>query len=1334
MSSLSSQDNKGASKGIDDHPVSVNVDEVRNPERRQIGLVSAVFIIFNRIIGTGVFATPSTILGLSGSVGLSLFMWVIGAIIAAAGMQVYIIWGTAVPKNGGEKNYLEYLFRKPKYLMTSMFAANGVLLAWAAGNSLVFGQYILLAANVEPGRWTLRLVGFACITFALLIHGTALKWGLRLQNFLGIVKIIILIFVIITGFVALGGHMNIEKPHNFRNAFEGTNASASSFCLSLYNVIWSYIGFSNVNYALGEVKDPKRTVRIAGPLAIAVVTVLYLLANIAYFAGASKEDITTSGQLVAALLFRNVYGPRAERALSAIVALSALGNVLAVIFSQGRVNQELGREGILPCSKFWGSNRPFNAPLTGLALHWIICLIVIFALPPGDAYNFVINVISYPLSVINATISFGIIYLSFRPRPDWPKVGILAQLAAAFFGAANTFLFVVPLTKPPPGAEPYVSLPYWTHAVAGWAVFGLGFLYWVIWAHVLPRVGRYELVRSEEVGRDGLSRHTFRNIAHWDLNISPGENSTDQLVFDTVNSLLQHWPNTRYRNEVPTVPEWLATDPEHSYLFCRGSEEAGCWHHTFVTTRPMKILYFDGSSAAKMQGGPMDSQDIVLWGEVKHEWTYQERKRIDELCAWGKQYGLDGFARMEQDFEIMHCDFQNGLQPVSKLNLASVLRTTRPLTDPPATKFNDYGRLFTAVLESGSWHNHYPGEPRFELDLSRIVSFYDTKLVPSLIPSRLNRTRFSHRLENISSHDVQAVMRNIAGVLSKPGPSSGIDWRGLFRVITLRYADRLEVMQHHFNSSDPQTASRTPLEIANLILQELRMMLAPYILHSAVPQPSRDSNSWASPVYHYCATTHTDFISSIPSLLTPSERFLLKAIRGTNREICRVIVKVWAEAVVEGLDPALPVIVDVDDKRLKNVLAGWESDINGLMSWLDWSIWIKCKPACSFEAMCYLPTWPFFRQPQGGDPHRRGPAEPTTGQIRDIAMGITSYRGQYPAAPIYITEHPGMVLRFPPYLNGSPQTRSILIFSAWRHKARDVGISRGSMDSQDILLWGEVRPEWTEEEEKRINELCAWGKDFGIDAFVRMSFDFEIMMCDFSNGLQLVSKLQVVSPIIYNDPSGDPRQAYMRDRAVVAAVEAGALHNFPGDPRIQLDLSRLVSFYDTELVPSLILSRFRQSRFEHRLQNISSHDVQAAMNTITGVLTHPEQSSGIDWKGLFRIITLRYSDRLQVIQHHLNATEVNRAPHIDTVGLVLDQLKTILAAYLLHSAVPSLEITSSSSSWAAPVFQHCATTPTDFATSISSELTYSERLLLRAAQGTNREICRVVVKILPASI
>jgi len=383
--------------------------------KRQIGVVSAIFLIVNRVIGTGIFATPGAILSLSGSVGLSLFIWVAGMLIAAAGTAVYLEFGTAIPKNGGEKNYLEFVFRKPRFLTTAMYAGYVVLLGWASGNSVVFGyvplsllcnfiylakltesksEYILHAANVKVDRWNQRGIGLACITAAFLIHGTALKWGIRLQNLLGTIKVIIILVIVVGGWVALAGHVKLpedQKPHNFVNAFEGTTGSAYGVVTALYNVIWSYIGYSNANYALSETRNPVRTLKIAAPLAIGVISVLYMFVNIAYFAAVPKEEILTSGRLVAASMFRNVFGEKAERALSVFVALSAFGNVLSVIFSQGRLVQELGREGVLPFSRFWASNRPFNAPLAGLFEHWLVSVIIMLAPPPGDAYNFILK-------------------------------------------------------------------------------------------------------------------------------------------------------------------------------------------------------------------------------------------------------------------------------------------------------------------------------------------------------------------------------------------------------------------------------------------------------------------------------------------------------------------------------------------------------------------------------------------------------------------------------------------------------------------------------------------------------------------------------------------------------------------------------------------------------------------------------------------------------------------------------------------------------------------------------------------------------------------------------
>ena len=108
----------------------------------------------------------------------------------------------------------------------------------------------------------------------------------------------------------------------------------------------------------------------------------------------------------------------------------------------------------------------------------------------------------------------------------------------------------------------------------------------------------------------------------------------------------------RRDNQIPTLPEWLAFDFEHAHLFCRGE----CWLLSVVTTRDLRLVYFDGSSAAKTRTGSMDSQDIFIWGYVREEKIFSERERIIELCQWGKQHGIDGFVRME-----MHLCVSSGL-------------------------------------------------------------------------------------------------------------------------------------------------------------------------------------------------------------------------------------------------------------------------------------------------------------------------------------------------------------------------------------------------------------------------------------------------------------------------------------------------------------------------------------------------------------------------------------------------------------------------------------------------------------------------------------------------
>lgn len=77
-----------------------------------------------------------------------------------------------------------------------------------------------------------------------------------MSNAIGAVKIVTLLFVIVTGFVILGGNTKIENPTaNFKNSFHGTEtATAYGLTNALYRIIFSYGGYNNAFNVVNEVK------------------------------------------------------------------------------------------------------------------------------------------------------------------------------------------------------------------------------------------------------------------------------------------------------------------------------------------------------------------------------------------------------------------------------------------------------------------------------------------------------------------------------------------------------------------------------------------------------------------------------------------------------------------------------------------------------------------------------------------------------------------------------------------------------------------------------------------------------------------------------------------------------------------------------------------------------------------------------------------------------------------------------------------------------------------------------------------------------------------------
>lgn len=64
-------------------------------------------------------------------------LWVLGFVLSFCGLFIWLEFGTMYPRSGGEKVYLEAVYKKPKYLATVIFAVNAIILGFTASGCIV---------------------------------------------------------------------------------------------------------------------------------------------------------------------------------------------------------------------------------------------------------------------------------------------------------------------------------------------------------------------------------------------------------------------------------------------------------------------------------------------------------------------------------------------------------------------------------------------------------------------------------------------------------------------------------------------------------------------------------------------------------------------------------------------------------------------------------------------------------------------------------------------------------------------------------------------------------------------------------------------------------------------------------------------------------------------------------------------------------------------------------------------------------------------------------------------------------------------------------------------
>jgi len=425
--------------------------------RASLSLTDAIAMIVGLIVGAGIFGTPSIVAGAVESEGLLVAAWVAGGVFSIIGALCYAELATAFPSAGGEYHFLQKAYGRQLAFLYGWARMMVVVAGSIAVFAYLFGDYMSRIVNLgaySSAIWAALVVGGLTI-----VNYLGIREGKFTQNFFTVIEVGGLVLIIVTGLIIAGPPA--AAPAAAAGAGQPWYMGAGIGSAMVF-VLFTYGGWNDAAYISAEVRDREKNMARALLLSISLVTVLYVLVNLAYLKGLGYGAMARS-DAVAADLLKNVLGPTGEKLISFMIAVAALTSVNGSIIVGARSNYALGRD--WPLFGFLGRwDEASGSPRVAMLVQGAIALaLVIFGAFQQSGFK---GLVEYSLPVFwGFFLLVGIAVFVLRVRepnaarpfrvPGYPVV-------PAIFVLMCGYLF-------------YSSIAYHrTHAFVGLAVLALG--------------------------------------------------------------------------------------------------------------------------------------------------------------------------------------------------------------------------------------------------------------------------------------------------------------------------------------------------------------------------------------------------------------------------------------------------------------------------------------------------------------------------------------------------------------------------------------------------------------------------------------------------------------------------------------------------------------------------------------------------------------------------------------------------------------------------------------------------------------------------------------------
>jgi len=424
---------------------------------KAMSLTDATMLVAGSMIGSGIFIVSASMArGVPSPMWLML-AWVLSGVMTLLGALAYGELAAMYPRAGGQ-----YVF-----LRESMGPLMGFLYGWTlfvviqtgtiAAVAVAFGRFLgVLVPSVSPDRFSWfpqadvcvaalgctdpanailigltpqRLVGLLSIAVLTWINLRGVREGKLVQTTLTVVKTAALALLILLG-LTLGRNATALTANFSGGNFVGTWSLSSTliiaFGAAMVGSLFSSDAWNSVTFAAAEVKNPSRNLPLALVLGTGLVSLLYIIANVAYLnvlpyggvaegATAIARGVSHATQdRVATAVAETIFGPSGAVLMASAILVSTFGCNNGLILSGARVLYAMARDGLF--FRRAGTLNHNNVPAFALVVQslWtaILCL--------TGTYGQLLNYVIFAALLFYAFTTIGLFMLR-RKQPDTPR-------------------------------------------------------------------------------------------------------------------------------------------------------------------------------------------------------------------------------------------------------------------------------------------------------------------------------------------------------------------------------------------------------------------------------------------------------------------------------------------------------------------------------------------------------------------------------------------------------------------------------------------------------------------------------------------------------------------------------------------------------------------------------------------------------------------------------------------------------------------------------------------------------------------------------------------------